>query len=53
MEKEENMYRSRTAINQPLTGRNRKGRKKMCGLMIIESGLRQGRTSNGCVKVNH
>ena len=42
------MYRSRTAINRPLTGRNRRGRWKMCRLVIIECGLGLQRVRNVC-----
>jgi len=45
----DSIYRSGAVIDRKVWGRKR----KMCRLVIVESGLRLRRTRNGCVKKNH
>jgi len=46
-----NLYGT-TVINQPLTGRNGLGYRKMCILVITECGQKLRTTWNGCMKKN-
>jgi hypothetical protein len=45
---EENIYRSRTAIIQPLTGKKEEKERKKCKSVISKSGLRLQRMRNIC-----